>query len=211
MSQYSTESTDVWKLEVGQAMARHERLVHWVVRRQYLGRLSYAEALQAGRIGLWQALRRYDAARGCRLSTYAVPAISRAVWRAVSEAERACEEVLTACPPLVSPDLEGELERALKRVAVHQLVAGLPGRLYRVIVAHYGLAGEAPRSFVVIGRELGVTRQRVQQLHSEALLWLAHPTHSVRLRQWLGCNTRADYRDYLARQRRWQRSRRRVL
>ncbi len=211
MSQYSTESSGVWKLEVGQAMARHERLVHWVVRRQYLGRLSYAEALQAGRIGLWQALRRYDPARGCRLSTYAVPAIRRAVWRAVSEAERACEEVLTVCPPLVSPDLEGELERALKRVAVHQLVAGLPGRLYRVIVAHYGLAGEAPRSFVVIGQELGVTRQRVQQLHSEALLWLAHPAHSVLLRQWLGCNTRADYRDYLARQRRWQRSRRRVL
>lgn len=211
MSQYNTGSPDVWKLEADQAMARHERLVHWVVRRQYLGRLSYAEALQAGRIGLWQALRRHDAGRGCRLSTYAVPAIKHAVWRAVSEAERTCGEVLTAWPPLVSPDLEGELERTLKGVAVQQLVAGLPGRLCRVIVAHYGLAGEAPQSFVVIGRELGVTRQRVQQLHSEALLWLAHPAHSVGLRQWLGCNTRADYRLYLARQRRWQRSRRRVL
>jgi hypothetical protein len=95
-------------------MARHERLVDWVVRRQYLGRLSYAEALQAGRIGLWQALRRYDPARGCRLSTYAVPAIRRAV----SEAEDACEGVLTAWPPLGSPDLEGELEGALDPVSL---------------------------------------------------------------------------------------------
>jgi len=31
------------------------RLVHWVVRRQWLGALPTGEALQAGRIALWQA------------------------------------------------------------------------------------------------------------------------------------------------------------
>ncbi len=33
-------------------MQRHERLVHAVMRRQSSGPLSYAESLQAGRIGL---------------------------------------------------------------------------------------------------------------------------------------------------------------
>ena len=36
-------------------MARHDGLVQAVVRQQVLGDLSFAEALQAGRIGLWQA------------------------------------------------------------------------------------------------------------------------------------------------------------
>jgi hypothetical protein len=36
-------------------MARHDGLVQAVVRRQVLGDLPFAEALQAGRIGLWRA------------------------------------------------------------------------------------------------------------------------------------------------------------
>jgi RNA polymerase sigma factor (sigma-70 family) len=34
-------------------MARHDGLVHAVLRRQSGGILSYADTLQAGRIGLW--------------------------------------------------------------------------------------------------------------------------------------------------------------
>ena len=40
-------------------MAEHEGLVHAVVRRQVLGDLLFAEALQAGRIGLWRAILGY--------------------------------------------------------------------------------------------------------------------------------------------------------
>jgi len=37
-------------------VARHDGLVQAVVRRQVLGDLPFAEALQAGRIGLWRAI-----------------------------------------------------------------------------------------------------------------------------------------------------------
>ena len=37
-------------------MVEHDGLVHAVVRRQALGNLPFAEALQAGRIGLWRAI-----------------------------------------------------------------------------------------------------------------------------------------------------------
>jgi DNA-directed RNA polymerase sigma subunit (sigma70/sigma32) len=84
----------------------------------------------------------------------------------------------------------------------------LPHRLYVVIVARYGLNGEMPHTFAAIGRMLGVTRQRVHQLHVEALLWLAHPAHSLALRRLLDCNTMADYQAYLRRQRDWLRARR---
>ena len=44
-------------LTVDQRLAKHERLVHWVVHRQWLGDLRYAAAVQAGRLALWQAVQ----------------------------------------------------------------------------------------------------------------------------------------------------------
>jgi len=192
-----------------QALAEHERLVHWVVHRQWLGNLPYAEAVQAGRIALWRALRRYDPQRGCTFSTYAVPAIERAIWRAVARAQPHPQEVLTAHPPQGAPDLDEIVERDRIVEALTGLLQHLPHRLYVVIVARYGLNGEAPKTFAAIGRMLEVTRQRAHQLHTEALLWLAHPAHSYLLRRLLDRNTVADYRAYLRRQRAWLRTRRR--
>jgi DNA-directed RNA polymerase sigma subunit (sigma70/sigma32) len=40
-------------------MVEHDGLVRAVVRRQVLGSLPFAEALQAGRIGLWRAILSY--------------------------------------------------------------------------------------------------------------------------------------------------------
>jgi RNA polymerase sigma factor (sigma-70 family) len=206
MQQYNTFSL-IWHMpDMAQALDRHERLVHWVVRRQWLGALPYAEAAQAGRIALWQALRGYDPHRGCTFSTYAVPAIARAIWRAVAQAQPAQAFMLD--PSGQTPDLEEQVEATLTQEALYRLVAGLPHPLYTVIVARYGLDGAPPRTFAAIGHLLGVTRQRAHQLHRQALLWLAHPTHSLHLRQLRDRNTVADYQRYLARMRTWMRSRR---
>lgn len=194
--------------EIAQALAEHEGLVHWVVRHQWLGDLTYAEALHAGRIGLWRALQRYDPTRGTAFSTYAVPAIKRAVWRAVAQAQPHPQELLTPHPPQEASDLEEEVERALLREALHRLVARLPRPLDYVIVARYGLHGRPPQTFAAIGQALGLSGERARQLHVEALLWLAHPAHSLALRNSLDKNTVADYQAYLARLRRWLRARR---
>ena len=52
-------------------MSQHNGLVYAVVRRQVLGDLSYDEALQAGRTGLWHDILGYDPERGTTFSTYA--------------------------------------------------------------------------------------------------------------------------------------------
>jgi RNA polymerase sigma factor (sigma-70 family) len=191
-----------------QALVEHERLVHWVVHRQWLGGLSYGAAVQAGRLALWRAIQGYDPQRGVAFSSYAVPAIRRAVWRAVAAARPAVREQLWAQPPQASGELEAVVTSRLVAAALRSLVAQLPARLRTVIVAHYGLADTPPQSFRAIGQALGVTRQRVQQLHVEALLWLAQPAHSLALRQLLARNSAADYRAFLAQQRRWLRRRR---
>lgn len=194
--------------DVNAALAAHERLVHWVVHRQWLGELSYAAAVQAGRLALWRAAQGYDPQRGVAFSTYAVPAIRRAVWQAVAAAQPPADETLCAQPPRSAPEPESVVQARLVAAALGGLVAQLPERLRDVIVAHYGLADGPPQSFTTIGQALGVTRQRAQQLHAEALLWLAHPAHSLALRQLLDRNTCADYWAFLAQQRRGLRRRR---
>jgi DNA-directed RNA polymerase sigma subunit (sigma70/sigma32) len=137
-----------------------------------------------------------------------VPAIKRAIWRAVAQAEPSPQEVLTPHPPQAAPDLDEVVERDIIGAALDRLLTHLPHPLYEVIVARYGLHGEEAQTFAAIGRTLGITRQRAHQLHVEALLWLADPAHSLEVRHLLDCNTVADYRAYLVRLRTWLRARR---
>jgi len=195
-------------------MAKHEGLVGWVVRRQRLGGLPFADALQEGRIGLWRALAGYDPTRGIAFSSYAVPAITRALWRAVASQESAggsdesASLVGRTWPSVEWPDVVEDFHQASVRAELRSLVGQLPERLREVTASHYGLAGLAPESYAAIGRRLGVSRQRVQQLQLAAIVWLAQPTHSLALRRLLGRNRATDYNQALRRQNRLARARR---
>ncbi len=189
--------------DLDQQMATHEGLVRWVVRQQWRGEVAFAECLHAGRIGLWQVLRHYDPTRGTRFSSYAVPAIQHAVWAAVAgqRQEAARQEAAARLGGTALSDPVENVHRAQVRAALHAVVGRLPPRLRQVIVAHYGLDTGAPQSFAAIGAMLGVSRQRVQQLHVLALLWLAQPDHSRAVRRLLDRQRRRDYHQALARQR----------
>jgi hypothetical protein len=77
------------------------------------------------------------------------------------------------------------------------------------MIAHHGLDGTPPQTFAAIGATLGISRQRVHQLHAQAILWLAHPGHSLPLRRLLERCSRRDYQRALARQRQAARQQRR--
>jgi RNA polymerase primary sigma factor len=68
---------------------------------------------------------------------------------------------------------EDELERRRRRHIVQRAVSELPPREQRILVEHYGFA-EQPRTLNEIGKELGLTRERVRQLEAHALATLAH-------------------------------------
>lgn len=189
---------------VSAAVVANERLVHYTVRRQWLGSLGYRDAVQEGRIALWRALVRHDPRRS-RLSSYAVVAIERAVWDAVRREGRAAHEALVDEPAYGPTDQAAAMDQALEAVYLRELVAALPGRLQQVIRQHYGLDGGEAMTFRQIGQQWGLTKQRVQQLHVEALLRLADPAISTPLRRQLERNEASDYRTYLARRRAWQR------
>jgi RNA polymerase sigma factor (sigma-70 family) len=172
--------------------------------------LPFAEALQAGRIGLWRAIEGYDPFRGTAFSTYAWPCIMRHVWRAVKAHQR--EQKCTASQetlwlPQVSEDLFHRLEQEAIYQTLYTLVRRLPPRLRTLMIARYGLDGSLPLTYRQLGALLGLSGERARQLHTEALVWLRHPAHSQSLRSLLGRHTLADYQqaDTLAQQ--WLRQR----
>ena len=194
---------------VQQAMEQHDGLVHAFIRRQGGGKLPYEEALQAGRIGLWHAIRGYDAARGTAFSTYAWVAIWRQVHRRGQELSRDTDIPLPEMPASwVVPDPAEEVDQEQTIGVLHDLVGQLPKRLRRVVVGRYGLGKHPPCTLKELGEELGLSGERVRQLQQEALAWLRHPAQSWRLRQLLGKNTAADYRRALAQNAALRRSRR---
>ena len=194
---------------VQKAMEEHESLVHAFIRRQGGGDIPYEEALQAGRIGLWHAIQGYDPTQGTTFSTYAWVAICRQIHRRARELSRDTD-VWTQEMPVswVVPDPAGELEEQLIPSALFDLVGQLPERLRQVVVGRYGLGEQPPCTLKKLGKELGLTSERVRQLQQEALTWLRHPAHSWRLRQLVGQNTAADYRRALAQNAALRRSRR---
>jgi RNA polymerase primary sigma factor len=69
---------------------------------------------------------------------------------------------------------EDEVTYSLLEDALRTAVAQLPEREQRVVKLRYGLNGERdPKSLEAIGRELGITRERVRQIEAAALERLA--------------------------------------
>jgi RNA polymerase primary sigma factor len=67
-----------------------------------------------------------------------------------------------------STDPSEEAADAFRRQMVRDAIADLPDRQRQIIELRFGLNGE-PKSLEVIGKELGLTRERIRQLESEAL------------------------------------------
>jgi RNA polymerase sigma factor (sigma-70 family) len=190
-------------------MEEHESLVHAFIRRQGGGEIPYEEALQAGRIGLWHAIQGYDPRQGTSFSTYAWVAICHQIHGRVKELSRETEVGSQEVPASwVVPDPAGEVEGKLIQSALLELVSQLPERLRQVIVGRYGLGEDPPCKLQELGKELGLTRERVRQLQQEALAWLRHPAHSWHLRELVGNNTAVDYRRALTQNATLRRSRR---
>jgi RNA polymerase primary sigma factor len=69
--------------------------------------------------------------------------------------------------------IEESVVVALGEDALHRAIATLPEREKFVITARYGLGEAEPRSLELIGREMGITRERVRQIERQALNRLA--------------------------------------
>ena len=76
--------------------------------------------------------------------------------------------------------------RQLLKEELYSILTELSDREERVIRLRYGLDDNRPRTLEEVGREFGVTRERIRQIEAKAIKKLRHPTRSKRL---------GDYKD----------------
>jgi RNA polymerase primary sigma factor len=82
-----------------------------------------------------------------------------------------------APPDVVARQLLGE--------AVSEALAELSEREQEVVRLRFGLDDGRPRTLEEVGRQFGVTRERVRQIESKTLAKLRHPMRSEKLRDYL--------------------------
>ena len=118
-----------------------------------------------------------EIARTAKLSLKHVREV-RAAARAVASLDKPLgDESDTAFGDIVATDksdVEEEVVVGLSEHLLREAVAKLPEREQQVIKLRYGLDGdEDPMSLETIGREMGLTRERVRQIETQALERLA--------------------------------------
>jgi RNA polymerase sigma factor (sigma-70 family) len=159
--------------------------------------LSLEDLAQEGQHGALVAARRFDPTKGLRFITYAVWWIRARILDALrkhmvyvpKEVARALRQD-GGLPPVCSLDLPlfadgttlgqclaGEFDQTtteapVMALEVRRLVRRLKPRDQHILVRHYGLDGQPAETLAAIAITLGLSRERVRQLESQALAQL---------------------------------------
>ncbi len=86
-------------------------------------------------------------------------------------------------------DIESPFEAAsyeLLKGHLDEVLQTLNPREQKVLELRFGLKDGRPRTLEEVGKEFGVTRERIRQIEAKALRKLRHPSRSKKLRDYLG-------------------------
>ena len=88
------------------------------------------------------------------------------------------EDAQAGSPPEAASD-------SMLREQLEQVLDSLADRERKVIKFRFGLEDGHPRTLEEVGREFGVTRERIRQIESKTLAKLRHPSRSGRLKDYI--------------------------
>lgn len=89
------------------------------------------------------------------------------------------EDSTAVAPPDAASD-------SMLREQLNQVLDSLADRERKVIKFRFGLEDGHLRTLEEVGREFGVTRERIRQIESKTLAKLRHPSRSARLKDYVG-------------------------
>lgn len=75
--------------------------------------------------------------------------------------------------------------RRLLKENLEEVLSALPPREAKVLKMRFGLGGKRPMTLEEVGREFGVTRERIRQIEAKALRKLKHPSRRKKLQDFL--------------------------
>ncbi len=126
-------------------------------------------------MSLIRAVEKFDFARGNKFSTYASWAIMKNFARTIPEENYRRDRFVTGHEEMFEAAAdtrtdEHEYESALEADAGGRqgMLGRLDDRERRIIISRYGLDGAGEQTLEQLGRELGITKERVRQIESRA-------------------------------------------
>ncbi len=149
------------------------RLVISIARRFVAQSGDLSEAVSDGVVALLRAVDRFDFARGYKFSTYATYLVRNELLRSADSGRRRVRFVAgsdgLADTADTRPNL-GEQEWATeqRRQAVALMLGRLDRRERRIVAGRYGLDGASEQTLRQLGKELGITKERVRQIEARA-------------------------------------------
>ena len=151
------------------------RLVVSIAKRHVGPSNNFFELVSDGNMSLIRAVEKFDFSRGNKFSTYASWAIMKNFARTIPEENYRRDRFVTGHDEMFEAAAdnrtdEHEYENALKRMqeAVKGMLGHLDDRERRIIISRYGLNGASDQTLEQLGRELGITKERVRQIESRA-------------------------------------------
>jgi len=151
------------------------RLVVSIAKRHVGPSNNFFELVSDGNMSLIRAVEKFDFSRGNKFSTYASWAIMKNFARTIPEENYRRDRFVTGHEEMFEAAAdtradEHEYESALRRMqeAVKGMLGHLDERERKIIISRFGLGGASEQTLEQLGRELGITKERVRQIESRA-------------------------------------------
>jgi RNA polymerase primary sigma factor len=169
------EALQAEALEVrNQIIRANLRLVVSLVKKLCRYDHDLAELVSDGYVSLMRAVERFDFSRGYKFSTYASWVIINSTIRDSARDHRrdrlrtGAEDLLETAPDHRNNDYPCQMEQERCRETLRRMLVRLNDRERKIIVSRFGLEGARQKTLSQLGKELGITKERVRQLESRA-------------------------------------------
>ena len=133
------------------------------------------ERVSDGNMSLIRAVEKFDYSRGNKFSTYASWAIIRNFARSIRDENHRRDRFVTghevAFESAADPReqaRESEAEHNHSREAVRGMLGRLDERERKILSSRFGIGDSGERTLEDLGRELGITKERVRQIEARA-------------------------------------------
>jgi RNA polymerase primary sigma factor len=151
------------------------RLVVSIAKKRVGPTSNFFELVSDGNMSLIRAVEKFDFSRGFKFSTYASWAIMKNYARTIPEEKSRRDRFVTghgemfeAAADHRTDEHQAESDYLRNRETVQGMLGRLDDRERRIIVGRYGLGGASELTLEQIGKELGITKERVRQIESRA-------------------------------------------